>query len=161
MIEDYLTETMTTWEQMKNPSLLERFVLRNGKQYKPRRRIGRRRKANECYGNATNFVLGKEGVYVEGFAIHAKRPIIAFHHAWVTINGDDAMDPTLDARDYEYFGVAFDKETLCDEIINNGVYGLLDPGMGINWRFMFKIDPELREIAERIIGRKLHLEAEA
>jgi hypothetical protein len=148
-IAEILAERVSIWERLGHPSLLERFVLRNGKVYTPRKRIGHRRKAGECYGNATKHVLNNDGVYVEGFVMI---PDIALplQHAWVTINGDDAMDPTLDAMAHEYYGVAFDRKILGREIVSNGYYGLLDSGLGLNTKLMFGMDPELKEICEQV-----------
>jgi hypothetical protein len=72
------------------------------------------------------------------------------HHAWVTMNGTDAMDPTLDAEKYQYLGIAFDTDTLRKELLRNGVYGILDPGLGFNTRLMFQIDPELEAICKNV-----------
>jgi hypothetical protein len=153
-IKQDLTERVENWAMLGHPSLLERFVLRNGKAYTPGKRIGHKRTPKECYANAANFVLRrstkKPATYVEGFVISNKLPIPILH-AWVSMSGDDAMDLTLDAENYQYFGVAFDTDTLRKEVIRNGVYGLLDTGLGLNWKLMFKVDPELDAICKAVI----------
>jgi hypothetical protein len=147
---DTLTESVLSWEYLGHPALLERFVLRNGKAYKPRKRIGQKRKAKQCYANAADIALYKGGgTYVEGFAVNNKFALPLLH-AWITVDGADAMDPTLDAKDYEYYGVAFDKDTLLKEMLRNGHYGLLDTGLMLNTKLIFGIDPELEEICKRV-----------
>lgn len=128
--------------------MLERFVLRNGKEFKPRKRIGRKGKAGLCYMNAAHAVFkheftGKPMTYVEGFVINKKMAFIPIHHAWVTTDGTDAMDPTLNAEEYEYFGVEIKTSELRKELVRNKVYGILDTGYGMNHEFMFKVDPGL------------------
>jgi hypothetical protein len=149
-LHDILTESVANWEVLGHPALLERFVLRNGKAFTPRKRIGRRYKAKECFANATNNILmNTKNIYVEGYAIHKDFPLPILH-AWVTINGDDAMDMTLESPlDYEYYGVAFQREKLLSEIIRNRCYGLLDTGL-INTKLIFEIDPELEEICNQV-----------
>lgn len=82
-------------------------------------------------------------LYVEGIAIK-RGGSMHFQHAWVTFDGSDAMDPTLDAAEYEYMGVAFDDQMLASWLGNT--YGLLCPEL------MFKIDPELMQIEESIVN---------
>ena len=156
MLEDYLTNEVENWAVIGHPALMQRFVLRNGQRYGGRRRIGRRGMAKQCFMNATKRVLHNPRAYidgwryVEGYAIHRTDPIMAIHHAWVTTNGSDAMDPTLDATKYDYFGVAFDKPTLVGQLRQQKYYGMLDTGLGLNWQLMFELDPELRTIVEKI-----------
>lgn len=149
-IRDNLVQMVSAWERLGRPAMLERFVLRNGKAYTPRNRIGRKGKAKECFSNAAQHVLQKAGgTYVEGFVIRKDFPLPLLH-AWLTFHGDDAMDPTLDAKNYEYYGVAFDALTLIRELVRNKHYGLLDTGLGLNARLIFEIDPGLKEIYNRI-----------
>jgi hypothetical protein len=165
MIKEYLTEEVSNWEFIGHPALMQRFVLRNGKEYQPVKRIGPKGEPKGCFGNATNVVLKKRAAaewdYVEGFAIHRERPIMAFHHAWVTTNGNDAMDPTLDAEEYEYFGIAFAKAIVVETVKRTGYYGLFDTGLGMNVKLMFEMDPELKGIVEAVKPHKTWLEAAA
>jgi hypothetical protein len=149
IIRDMLAEQIANWECLGHPALLERFVLRNGKVFAPRKRIGRKRKAKECFSNATKVVMGGTGTYVEGFTIRTTFPFPLLH-AWVTVDGSDAMDPTLNADEFEYFGVVFDRKILCREIMRSKMYGLLDTGLGNNTRLIFEIDPELEAICTAI-----------
>jgi len=150
---DTLTQMVSSWEKLGHPALLERFVLRNGKPYAPRKRIGRKRAAKQCFSNATHAVLDHvDGIYVEGYAMRHtfQLPLL---HAWVGIN-DKAMDPTLNSKEFEYYGVAFDKTTLHRELARNGHYGLLDTGLSLNLKLIFEIDPELRDICQQIKSRR-------
>jgi len=150
-IKENLEQSVAAWEFLGVPALLERFVLRNGKAFKPRKRIGRKRKAKMCFMNAFDFVSGNEGTqYVEGFTTtHG----ISIHHAWVTTTGDDAMDPTLDAAEHEYFGVTFTREQMIESARATGYYSILDQGMGLNAELMFALDPELEQIVKAIKPR--------
>jgi len=117
-------------------SLRERFLLRNGQEFFPRKRIGRRGLPNACFENARHFVMAHpEVTYVEGLIFGS----IPVPHAWVTINGDDAMDPTLDAQGRSYWGVSFTREQLekywprlgsnglFSAAFNSGLYADVDP----------------------------------
>jgi len=152
-VRQLIEQEVATWEQLSHPALLQRFILRNGKPFTPAKRIGRKRKAKECFCNATEFVVRNGGTYVEGLVMNRKIPWL-IHHAWVTMGGDDAMDPTLNAENYEYFGVTFQRGVLTAELVSNKVYGLLDPGLGMNTRLMFALDPELKTICDTIMARR-------
>jgi hypothetical protein len=159
MIRELLAETISDWERLGHPALMERFVLRNGKLYTPRKRVGRRGKPKECYCNSTHFVIREQWksypyghpTYVEGFTIGDIPFAIA--HAWVTMTGADAMDPTLESSTHQYFGVAFPTDVLLREIKKNRVYGILDTGVGLNHELIFAIDPELRDICNAVIAK--------
>jgi hypothetical protein len=157
MLYEMLEDAVASWERLDHPALLERFVLRNGRHFKPSPRIGRKRRAHRCFENAALFVRDRREQYmppqyVEGFTLAKDLPV-RIHHAWVTMHGDDAMDPTLDAEGREYFGVVMDWDTLDREINGNGVYGVFDPGHGLNFRYMFSVDPELESIVRKIQQR--------
>lgn len=153
-LREHLEQDVSTWAQIGHPDLLKRFVLRHGKAYQPRKRIGCCGPGGQCYKNAAQFVLAHPGSrYVEGYMIGPGLPI-ALEHAWVTMTGTDAMDPTLDAAGREYFGVPFETAVLEEELIRNGVYGLLDTGVGLNARLMFGIDPELENVVNEIVANR-------
>jgi hypothetical protein len=146
-----LNDEIKSWELIGTPSLMQRFVVRNGRPFTPTKRIGRKRRAKMCFSNSTDFVIGKrQGTYVEGYALCKAMPFMPIHHAWVTMDGTDAMDLTLDAEGYEYFGVVFERDVLRRELLKLRHYGLLDTGFGINHELMFRIDPELEEICNAI-----------
>lgn len=143
-IEKYVNQV----SEIGFPALIERFVLRNGKPYAPMPHIGRKRKDKECFKNAAEYVLSErtspKARYVEGLA---RGPVcgLLIHHAWVEIDGQ-AMDPTWrDAERSEYYGFAFEKNMLIDQLIQNKVYGLLDIGI-INTKLIFQLDPMLQNI---------------
>lgn len=124
--------------------LLENFVLRNGQEFKRTEHVLKVGPVKECFSNATHFILnqnlGSPYLYCEGYAV---RPSIGMliHHAWVVDNNGNAYDLTW--RNNEqcyYYGVTFDAETLEEQILANGVYGLLDTGM-LNVDLMQRIDP--------------------
>jgi hypothetical protein len=67
----------------------------------------RDRAQKKCFLNAVNLTTAKRGTYCEGFAAGVGSSFI-FHHAWITLDGEHAIDVTLsDAEDHFYFGIAF------------------------------------------------------
>lgn len=154
MIRETLTKTVESWEKLGHPALLERFVLRNGREFTPTKRVGCKMKPKQCFNNATDFVLCTGGSYVEGYVFKKKDGFLHVLHAWVTLDGVSTMDPTLDSEEYEYIGVVFDVAVLRRELVRNKVYGLLDPGLGVNFELMFKMDPELKNIFNSIRQRR-------
>ena len=152
-LHENLTDRMTQWERLGHPALLDRFVLRNGKPYTGRKRIGRKKAAKQCFMNAAHAVFqNPDWTYVEGF-VTIPEMAWPIHHAWVTTDGTDAMDPTLDTAGREYYGVAFDTTTLRRELVKNKVYGLLDTGV-FNTDLMFKVDPGLEQVLETMINKE-------
>jgi hypothetical protein len=146
-----LNDEIKSWELIGTPSLMQRFVVRNGRPFTPTKRIGRKRKARMCFMNSTHFALDNcVSTYVEGYALSKKLPVMPIPHAWVTMDGTDAMDLTLDAEGYEYFGVVFERDVLRRELLKLRHYGLLDTGFGINHELMFQMDPELEGICNAI-----------
>ena len=67
-MRDHLTTQVAAWERIGHPALLERFILRNGKTFTPRARIGRKRMANQCFMNAAQHVMRARGQYEIGRA---------------------------------------------------------------------------------------------
>jgi len=152
MLREMLETEVSNWACLGHPALLSRFILRHGRTFTPRKRLGRRQRAKQCFLNAAQIVFrdGK-ATYVEGFILNMRLPIMPILHAWVTYDGKHAMDPTLpNERDYEYLGMTFDTDTLRKETVRNGVYGLLDPGIGYNTRLIFAIDPALEQICHDV-----------
>jgi hypothetical protein len=152
-IVEMLDQQIAAWEMLGHPALLERFIRRNGKMFTPVKRIGTKREPKACFGNAANFITRRGGAYVEGYVFNTQTPWL-FHHAWVTTTGNDAMDPTLNSKKYEYYGVEFAENTVRRELVRNKVYGLLDPGLGLNARLMFEIDPELEAIVHAVSPKR-------
>lgn len=150
-VEETLRQQVAAWETLGHPALMERFVLRNGRAFMPARRVGRRGRLKQCYANATSRVLRHGGEYVEGYTLTCGLPI---SHAWVTLDGVGAMDPTLPADEHEYFGVVLPTRILTRELGLLGHYGILDTRHGLNHRLMFELDPELESIVSAVMKRK-------
>jgi hypothetical protein len=154
MLKENLEQRVAMFDTMKFPSLMERFVLRNS----PGEMTGipfddELGEPKMCFMNATHLSLETHVEYFEGYCMRDDLQI-PFHHAWCV---DDGMilDPTLkEPERYHYLGVEIPKPDLRAELAKSGYYGILDNGM-INYGYMFKRDPELKEIAERIMGRAI------
>ena len=154
-LRESLTGMMESWARLGHPAPLERFVLRHGKAFTPGKRVGRKGKAGLCFMNAAKAVFKHEfaenpPTYVEGYVTSKKMGFFPIHHAWVTFDGKTAMDPTLNADDYEYFGVEIGTAALRTELVRNKVYGIFDTGYGMNTKWMFKFDPELEGIVRDV-----------
>lgn len=157
MLKEYLEQTVADWERaFGHPALLDRFILRNGKPFVAPSKNVRRGRAQQCFRNSSNYVISHDGAqYVEGYVMWPDIPIPILH-AWVTLDGIHAKDPTMkDTGNCSYFGIIFDLETMMKEQMRNKCYGLLDQGLGLNHRFMFEIDPELRNVVEVIKQRRM------
>jgi hypothetical protein len=77
-----------------------------------------------CFRNAGILASEGRGIYVEG---HASGDTGLFEHAWITLDGMTAIDPTLpDGERYQYFGVALTPTTLSRLIVRCGYWGFLD-----------------------------------
>lgn len=70
------------------------------------------RKRKQCFANAGYLAYNSLGLYVEGFVSSPGQPPV--HHAWVTLDGVNAIDVTLrePPTDCLYFGVPFPLEVL-------------------------------------------------
>lgn len=85
-------------------------------------------KPKDCFVNAGDYAISdpKFGTYVEGFAASDDMP--PFHHAWLTLDGETAIDVTLrDATGFSFFGIEFPTELLLKWVCCRGYWGLLDP----------------------------------
>ena len=104
----------------------DELLLRHGRLYRPVPRPSdvRRGAPNDCFRNATDIATERRYTYVEGYA-NGARCIIPVHHAWVTVDGETAVDPTWDDGAV-YFGVAFDIDWLWDFLGRTGYFGVLD-----------------------------------
>jgi hypothetical protein len=160
VIREYLEQTVKNWAVLGHPAIMERFVLRNGKEFAPGPRLGHQGEPNACYSNATKWMLEppwspRNARYVEGFFLRKSLPI-ALQHAWVDLGDGKAMDPTVESEGNYYMGVSFDRKTLREQLRRNKVYGLLDHGHGINTDLIFRLDPELKPIVDEVIAAKRH-----
>jgi hypothetical protein len=168
-LKQYLADEIKNWEFIGHAALMQRFVLRNGREYTPTARIGKKGTPKQCFQNATQAVLARpirdlpvreRWRYVEGYCISRVNPIMAFHHAWIAVDGDKAMDPTLDAEQYEYIGIEFPKPNVVAWMKELGYYGILDTGRGLNIKLMFGMDPELKTIVDAVKPHAKWLEAQ-
>jgi hypothetical protein len=159
-LREYLEQTAASWARLQHPAMMERFVLRNGQEFRGRKRPKGYRKgtAKQCFANAAR--LGaldhKTLRYVEGYAVADNLPI-AFHHAWAIDADDQVIDVTLkNPENYQYMGVVVSFDEVWHEVSRQGFFGLFDGGYtGINIEWMLKRDPGLQPVVEEIIGRKI------
>jgi hypothetical protein len=82
----------------------------------------------KCFANAGRLALDGRGIYVEGFALTGTSGF-PFHHAWITLDGTDAIDVTLRGATttVAYFGIPFSTEVLRRWIAETDYWGpLLD-----------------------------------
>ena len=148
-LREHLAQHVAAWGELaklqglvnKGPGMLEAFILRHanvsgtGERNMPYGMV--RGKPKQCFQNA--YREADEGgifTYCEGFAMSANLPI-PIHHAWLVNMRGKIYDPTLrDAHLYEYLGITVSYPVLHAETDRTGVYGLLDPGSGLNVDFM-------------------------
>lgn len=152
-IKEHIEKIVSLHSKINFPSLLERFVLRNGKvfdkvlseaEYK---KLGiKRRKSKECFKNSTDLALYNDSLtYVEGYAIREDLGLL-IQHAWVIDDKENVIDTTWnDPEDCIYMGVPFDREILRKETFDNGYYGLFTGEVMVNVDFLLRVDPGLRE----------------
>jgi hypothetical protein len=93
----------------------DQAVLTHGREFKGvvRPKGYRLRALKQCFVNAGDLALRERGTYVEGFAI-CPGVGIPVHHAWLTLDGTDAIEVTWRDRASEchYFGISFSNEVL-------------------------------------------------
>jgi hypothetical protein len=150
----YLQQMADNWAQLGAPALMERFILRNGDEYEGRPlpkgyKLGT---PKECYCNAATLVFQRPGLrYVEGYVWREGLPL-AIQHAWCIDAKGRVIDNTLqDTERCQYMGIGVIRAELWEELQKTGYYGLLDTGMGLNTNWMFRIDPDLKDIVEGIV----------
>ena len=149
-----LQQQIDSWATLRHPAVMERFILRNGTAYSgsPLPLDHAKREAKECFKNSTHAAFYYDYTYCEGIAIRKSLPF-PIHHAWCLRDGE-VVDFTWDEpEDCLYLGVSINRQDLTEELMLNGVYGVLDTGYGLNTRFMFKRDPELQQIVESFMAR--------
>jgi hypothetical protein len=87
----------------------------------------RHRPPKACFRNAARLAFDGRGDYVEGFAISrlGSGPI---HHAWITVNGHDAIDVTWgNPESCAYFGIVVKRSYLAEWLSQTVHWGVLDP----------------------------------
>jgi hypothetical protein len=81
----------------------------------------RKRKAKQCFYNAAMLAVAGRGTYVEGYACRDGYRDWPMHHAWITLDGVHAIDPTWDdPADAYYAGIAFPTEIMARHILQQG-----------------------------------------
>ncbi|MBA3548824.1 MAG: hypothetical protein H0T76_20265 [Nannocystis sp.] len=142
-IADVIQQQIDAWGHVGHPALMERFVQRNGRAFQPAPYRGRRKTPKMCFKNAIDLAHAlPDSLYAEGYGWWEGLPLLV-PHAWVVVD-DAVVDPTWERpEERQYFGVTFEPTEVSREIVRNGRYSVLDPGM-INLDFMFACDPGLR-----------------
>jgi hypothetical protein len=110
-----LLRSLSHWAKHNMASPAEQAVLKYGRAFTgiARAKGYRFRAIKKCFVNAGDLALGGSGTYVEGFAISPSVGI-PVHHAWLTLDGTDAVDVTwrTPASECHYFGISFSNEVL-------------------------------------------------
>lgn len=160
-LREQLQQQVDNWAVIGHPAIMERFVLRNGTERRgtptPPSVTKTFRVRGECFKNSA-LLAARMGLEVEeGYAWNLDYAILPIHHSWVLDSDENRIiDSTwTDPEKCEYMGVHIPEMDLLEAQSEFRVYGILDPGRGINVSYIFKRDPELKGIVEGIIGRKL------
>jgi hypothetical protein len=128
--------SLQRWAQRGKASPAERAVLAYGRPFNgiARPKGYRPRALKRCYQNAGDLALQERGTYVEGFAIDPSTGVPA-QHAWLTLNGTDAVDVTwrTPATECYYFGIRFSNEVLRRFTVRTGTWGPLLQGEELEW----------------------------
>jgi hypothetical protein len=101
----------------------------------------RQRRKQACFGNAATLAFTGRGTYVEGFVTRKDGGLI-IPHAWVTLDGEQAIDTTLpDAPEHFYFGIPFPKELVVEWCVRrrNVAYELLDSDDSAELRALMRL----------------------
>lgn len=156
-LRDYLTQTSDNWASIGIPALMERFVLRNGREFKgrPLPRSYKRGTPKECFSNAIHLVheTAPRLTYVEGYVLRENLPIL-IHHAWAIDSRNRVVDVTLENADATcaYMGVVIPWNEVWRVVKRTKVYGVFDTGRGLNAEWMFERDPPLKALIENLIS---------
>ncbi|MBV7518960.1 hypothetical protein [Ensifer sp. ENS12] len=87
----------------------------------------RQGQARDCFNNATAYAAVRDDVlYAEGYALEPELPL-PVQHAWLVDRHGQVIDPTWkDTRDHAYFGIAFKRDFVRDQLgKNRGNAGIL------------------------------------
>lgn len=114
-------EELAELERSFGPSIA---VIRYGRAFRPTAksptwlRIGQ---ARDCFNNATAYAAVRDDVwYAEGYALQPEL-LFPVQHAWLVDRDGQVIDPTWkDTRDHAYFGIAFKRDFVCEQLVKNG-----------------------------------------
>jgi hypothetical protein len=120
------------------PEIIRRYIGDTGgiaREFVPIKRPAgyRQRKAKACFDNCSELALDDRGKYCEGFAVSAESDAFAVHHAWITLDGIHAIDPTFKEPGAFYFGIEYDNHAVAKKILAKPYMGdaQLDPSSPI------------------------------
>lgn len=140
----FIEQEIACWSAIQAPALMQRFILRNGKEFKAAPFSGERWEPKQCFYNAAHF-REPGTMYAEGYAWRPGLPLL-IHHAWRVTEDGTVIDPTwTDPEGCQYFGLEFTSEQFFRELSRLEHYGILDTMRGLNLRFMLERDPGLKE----------------
>jgi hypothetical protein len=136
LITDHLRELIAFSEQTLPPGAplfllpVERAVLKHGRAFTGIERpkgFRRQRTMKACFHNAGTLALDGRGTYVEGIALLGPDHILPSPHAWITLDGIHAIDPTWkDASMHLYRGIAFPPEIVARAMLMRQSFGILE-----------------------------------
>jgi hypothetical protein len=146
----YLNANLGAW-------LMQEFVVRKGIEY-PARALPPgypKMQAKYCFANAAYLQRrwpGRKLRYCEGFVSRPRLPI-SIHHAWIIDAEDQIIDPTLETpSEYEYLGVPYTMARYHAEMHQRRTLSLfLDDAGAVNFKFLLRECPELRELIDQSI----------
>jgi hypothetical protein len=97
------------------PKQVLEAVSASGKYYKPVARpkgFRHQRKMKACFQNAAMTAIDGKARYVEGIALFGDK--YWAHHAWVTIDGEHAIDQTWTEPGVRYVGIEFSAKQIAE-----------------------------------------------
>jgi hypothetical protein len=141
-----LEQEIALYEKIGAPAIMQRFILRNGEEFRSAPFTGTRMTPRKCFSNAAELCgEGPAAYYAEGYGWRNDLPII-IHHAWCVDEKGFVIDPTWnDPEDCQYFGFKMKRSELWRRLASQSHYGLLDSGRGFNLKLMQEIDPGMKE----------------
>lgn len=141
VLRDYATVAQSMVPAEHRELILEAWILRHANvfgQAIPKPRSVPRGTPKQCFKNATRLIIRRpdEFAYCEGFAMES-RICFPFHHAWVVNPAGEIIDNTIRGpENHQYVGIKFDPADVFKAMGKFRVYGLLDPGFGLNVEYM-------------------------
>ena len=159
VIKAYIEQQVESHAYMGNSAMVERFVLRNGHVGigKARPKGVRKMADRQCYANSARAIIDNRFpgmTYVEGLAMNKDIGML-INHAWLEDADHTVLDLTWrDPANALYYGVPFTKDELRENIVKNGVYGLLLQFDMYNVDLIYRKDRELEDIVNKIIAER-------